>query len=235
MVSRSLLKDAAAILPILPITDEFDEVKQCIISKLKYNSEYSRKRYQRYITVYLFPDSIVDKNLLMFSRKVSNNTLRNVCLYKFCKRYPLIIELFNELFIPNLSRGTIPKRKVDDYLKEKFPESDMGVDGSRGFLEALKDANVIKSSGQNISFSYRQVDPISFAYILHSEFPISGMFNISKVEKNELFIPQLWQTKDLLEALYILRNREIISKVSEIDRVRQFTTKFSLEQFVVSL
>jgi DNA repair protein RadC len=235
MVSRSLLKDAAAILPTLPVSGNFHEIREKIISSLKYNSEYSRKRYQRYITAYIFPESTVDKPLVAFSKKATNNTVRNVCLYKFCKRYPLTIELFNELFLPNISRGTLPRKKVDDYLKEKFPDSNMGVDGSRGFFEALKDANVIKTNGKNITFSYRQVDPIAFAYIIHAEFPSPGMFNISKIEKNEIFNPQLWQTKDLLEALYILRNKEIIAKVSEIDTVRQFTTKFTLEHYVASL
>ena len=235
MVSRSLLKDAAAILPTLPITDNFSEVREHIISNLKYNSEYSRKRYQRYITSYIFPDSIVDKPLLVFSKKVSSNTLRNVCLYKFCKRYPLMQELFYELFIPNISRGTIARKKVDDYLKEKFPNSAMGVDGSRGFLESLKHANVIKSNGRNLTFGYRQVDPISFAYMLHAEFPSPGMYDISKIERNQLFVSQLWQSRDLLESLFVLRNKGIISKVSEIDTVRQFTTKFTLEQFAASL
>ena len=235
MVGRSLLKDAAALLPTLPLTNNYDEIKRCIISKLKYNSEYSRKRYQRYITSYIFPDSTVDSSLLVFSRKVSINTLRNVCLYKFCKRYPLMMELFYELFIPRISLGTIPRKKVDDYLKEKFPDSDMGVDGSRGFLESLNDANVIKSNKRDLTFSYRQVDPISFAYMLHAEFPSPGMFDISKVEKNEIFVPQLWQSGDLLESLYVLRNKGLISKVSEIDTVRQFTTKYTLEQFAANL
>lgn len=235
MISRSLLKDAAEILPGLSISDNFSEIRAQIISGLKYNSEYSRKRYQRYITAYIFPYSTVDKPLLIFSKKASKNSLRDVCLYKFCKRYPLMQELLRELFIPNISRGLISHKKVDDYLKEKFPNSEMGKDGSRGFLESLKDANVIKSKGQILTFSYRQVDPISFAYMLHAEFPTPGMFDISKVEKNEIFVPQLWQSRDLLESLYIIRNKGIISKISEIDTVRQFTTKYTLEQFVESL
>ena len=235
MVSRSLLKDVAEILPKLSITDNFSEIREEIISSLKYNSEYSRKRYQRYITAYIFPDSTVDKPLLIFSKKASKNSLRDVCLYKFCKRYPLMQELFRELFVPNMSRGLVARKKVDDYLKEKFPNSEMGKDGSRGFLESLKDANVIKSKGQNLTFSYRQVDPISFAYMLHAEFPSPGMYDISKIERNQLFVSQLWQSRDLLESLYILRNKGIISKLSEIDTVRQFTTKFTLEQFAASL
>jgi DNA repair protein RadC len=235
MVSRSLLRDAVAILPNLSVDNSFNEIKEKIILGLKYNSEYSRRRYQRYITAYLFPESIVDKSLIVFSKKVTPNTLSDVCLYKFCKRYPLMIELFQELFIPNISHGVITRRKVNEFLKEKFPGSEMGVDGSRGFLESLKDANIIKSNGKNLTFSYRQVNPISFAYMLHSEFPSPGMFDIFKVEKNTVFFPQLWQNSDLLESLYVLRNKGLISKVSEIDTVRQFTTKYTLEQFTASL
>ena len=38
----------------------------------------------------------------------------------------------------------------------------------------------------------------------------------------------LWNPNRLLHALYELRNQGLISKISEIDNIRQFTTKYSL-------
>ena len=40
----------------------------------------------------------------------------------------------------------------------------------------------------------------------------------------------LWQPDQLVPALYELRNRGLLSKISEIDSVRQFTTRFTLKQ-----
>lgn len=232
MVSRSLLDDAVSLLPKLPDTTDFLKIKKFIINNLGYNSEYSRKRYQRYITVYLFPNRVVDKAILQFSKKVNELSIKNVCLYRFCKAYPLIFDIFSDLLIPNISQGCISRNKLDDYLQERFPESAIGKDGSRGFLEALIDSDVIQYKNGKIVYTYRQVDPLSFAFILHSEFSVPGMYDISLVEKNRVFVPQLWHTNDLLEALYILRNRGILPKISEIDTVRQFTTKYSLDEFV---
>ncbi len=235
MVSRSLLKDAAELLPKLPNSDDFVEIKRFIVDNLRYNSEYSRKRYQRYITAYIFPNGVIDKAIKEFSKKADESSIKNVCLYRFCKKYPLIYDLFTELFIPNISQGCISRKKLDAYLQERFPYSSIGKDGSRGFLEALRDADVISYDKGIINYSYRQVDPISFAFIVHSEFTTPGMYDISLIEKNQVYVPQLWRSDDLLESLYYLRNRGIFAKISEIDTVRQFTTKYSLDEFVMSL
>jgi DNA repair protein RadC len=45
----------------------------------------------------------------------------------------------------------------------------------------------------------------------------------------------LWDRKWMVQQLYRLREAGLLSKVSEIDRMRQFTTKFSLEAAVPSI
>ena len=45
----------------------------------------------------------------------------------------------------------------------------------------------------------------------------------------------LWNPEFILPELYELRNQGLISKVSDIDTVRQFTTKFTLDQLVERL
>ena len=42
----------------------------------------------------------------------------------------------------------------------------------------------------------------------------------------------LWNPERLLHALYELRNQGLISKISEIDNIRQFTTKHTLARVV---
>jgi hypothetical protein len=42
----------------------------------------------------------------------------------------------------------------------------------------------------------------------------------------------LWNPDKLLAGLYELRNLGVLAKVSEIDRFRQFTTKFTLEELI---
>jgi DNA repair protein RadC len=45
----------------------------------------------------------------------------------------------------------------------------------------------------------------------------------------------LWSPEQILPSMYELRNRGIIARVSEIDTVRQFSTKWSLDEVVERL
>lgn len=58
------------------------------------------------------------------------------------------------------------------------------------------------------------------------------MYDIKELEENRLIQAMLWNPERLLNALYELRNRGLISKVSEIDNIRQFTTKYKLAEVV---
>jgi hypothetical protein len=42
----------------------------------------------------------------------------------------------------------------------------------------------------------------------------------------------LWRPDRVLPSIYELRNRGILPKISEIDSIRQFSTRLSLEQLV---
>lgn len=235
MIGRGLIKEATDLLPKLPLTDNLSEINAFITNNLKFNSLITRSQCQRYISAYLFPNGVVDRSLLCFSRKTTSTSLKNVCFYKFCKRYPLTYDLFNELIIPNIARGNISRKKILTYLKERFPDSGAVPHQTFFFLDAMAGADVASYKLGILSYIHRHVDPISFAYILHSEFPIPGMYDILRIENNQVFTPQLWLGDELLETLYVLRNMKILAKLSEIDDVRQFTTWFSLEEFVAKL
>jgi DNA repair protein RadC len=231
LIGRSLIKEATELLPQLPLTANLSEINAFIKSNLRFNSETSRTQFQRCLTKYLFPDGETDKSLIAFSKKATNTSLKNVCFYKFCKRYPLTYDLFSELLIPNIANGSLHRRKIINYLQERFPKSGSILHQIFFFLEAITDAGIAKYNSGVLTYSYRHIDTLSFAFILYSEFPRIGMYDISLVEKNSVFTSQLWQAYERLDALYILRDKKLLAKVSEIDNIRQFTTQFSLEEF----
>ena len=86
-----------------------------------------------------------------------------------------------------------------------------------------------------ISFAYREIPVASFAFVLHSEFPEPSIYDIRKLDENRMIRAMLWNPERLLHALYELRNRGLISKISEIDNIRQFTTKHTLTGVVALL
>jgi len=89
-----------------------------------------------------------------------------------------------------------------------------------------------ESDRKKISFGYRDPSIASLAFVIHSEFPQPGMYEISNAEQNPAIKTMLWNPDKLLPGLYELRNRGILAKISEIDRFKQFTTKFTLGEFV---
>jgi len=58
------------------------------------------------------------------------------------------------------------------------------------------------------------------------------MYDITKLESNPTIRAMLWNPDKILVSLYELRNQGIISKISEIDNIRQFTVKWTLDQVV---
>ena len=61
------------------------------------------------------------------------------------------------------------------------------------------------------------------------------MFDLGQLEGNKTILALLWDPSRILPSLYELRNQGLISKISEIDNVRQFTTKWSLKDVVERL
>lgn len=236
MVSRALLKEVVDLLPSLPDTDDILIVKEYFKNNLRFNSENTRKRYSRYITTYLFPSGHVDRTIREFAIKYPNSQeLRDVCFYQFCKEYPLTYDICDDILIPNIGLGMINRSFIREYLKNRFPKTKDIVSSSRGFFEAFIGAQIVKPNKDTLSFHYREIRSPSFAIIVHNEFSKPGIYDIEKLEQNRAIRSMLWKPEFILTELYELRNQGLISKVSEIDTVRQFTTKYSPNQLVERL
>lgn len=233
MFGKAVLKEAISLLPGLPDTESLGEIREFLRSHLHFSAEQTRQRYASYITRRMFPNGYADKALRAFSQKYPGaQELRDVCFYRFCKAEPLMIDIAIDLLIPSMGNGKIHRGRLREYLSERFTSSKAIVDCGKAILDALKAGGIVKADRMAISFSYREVRMPSFAFVLHSEFSEPGMYDIAKVETNRSIRAMLWNPDQILPALYELRNQGLISKVSEIDNVRQFTTRGSLDKIV---
>ena len=227
--SNAVLKDAIQILPSLPDSESLDEMRSFLRANLHFSGEQTRHRYANYITRRMFPDGYADGPLRSFSKAFPDTQeLRDVCFYRFLQSEPLEVEIIEDIILPNLGTGRLSRDRIRKRLAEKFPEARSIVDCGKAIVDALTAAGVAKADRTKISFAYRDIPVASFAFVLHSEFPESGMYDIRKLEENHMIRAMLWNPERLLHALYELRNRGLISKVSEIDNIRQFTTKHTL-------
>jgi len=132
------------------------------------------------------------------------------------------------LLIPAIGAGSISRDTILDWLLQKFPDKSV-KDGLRGILEAFKGAHIIKVGTKNLTLWYREPSLISFAYILYAEFG-KGVHNISDLISNQVMKGLFWKPDSIMPTLYELRNQGIISKVSEIDDIRQVTLSKDLDE-----
>lgn len=230
---KAMLKEAIQILPHLPDTDSYDEISDFLRKNLNFSAEQTRKRNTSYIMSRMFPDGYADAPLRLFAKSfINTQELRDVCFYRFLVAEPLEVEVIEKLLIPNLGTGRLIREQVKNWLADKYPESKSITDYCQAILGALTAAGIAKKDLKGISFSYREIPVTSFAFILYSEFPDPGMYDIQKIYENRMIRAMLWNPDRLLHTLYELRNRGWISKLSEIDSFRQFTTKHTLREVV---
>jgi DNA repair protein RadC len=233
--ANSLVKETIEILPTLPDSKSYEEIKSFVRTNLHFSAEESRKRYSSYIMNRMFPNNLSNLPLIRFAKLYKNQqALNDVVFYHFCKAEPLMVKIINEFFLQNIGKGSLERVFLKSKVKELFPNH---LDKSVGkcvsaAVEAFRAANIGKNDTKTIFFNYRDTLLPSFAYILHAEFAEPGMFNFDLMLENNNIKSMLWYPERMIECLYELRNKGIISKVSEIDNMRQFTTKYTLNELV---
>lgn len=233
LFTNSVLKEAIEILPELPDTEDIGIIRSFLKENLPFSGRNTRDRYVPYIVNRLFPDGKADLALRSFARIYSGRPeLQDACFYRFCKAEPLMISICSDLLIPAIGYGHLDRLKIREYLAGRHPSVKAINLSARAIVSSLVAGGLARSDRKRISFGYRHSLTASLAFVIHSEFPQPGMYEISKVELNPAIKSMLWDPDKLLSGLYELRNLGILSKVSEIDRFRQFTTKFTLEELV---
>ncbi len=229
LFGKAALREAIQLVPSLPDSSSLDDVREYLRKNLHYNAEETRKRYAAYITRRLFPDGLADPALRAFGRDERFALeLKEVCFYRFCKAEPLMQDVLTDVFLPALGMGRIQRERIVSYLHNLFPQSKSVQDCTQAIVDALMAGGIATVDRNQISFSARPVRPAAFAFVLHSEFPEPGIYEVAKAESNRLLRCLLWTPDRILDALYELRNLGVISKISEIDSVRLFTLKFDL-------
>lgn len=184
----------------------------------------------------MFRDGVADAALRHFARAFAGRQeLRDACFYRLCRAEPLEVRVVNELLIPAMSAGRLERSVLNAYLANCFPAARTVRNGSWAVVEALVAGGIAGADRKTLTFTYRDVLLPSLAFVLHSEYPEPGMYDIGRLETSPVVRAMLWGPDGIVPALYELRNRGLIAKVSEIDSLRQFTTKWGLNGAVAAL
>jgi hypothetical protein len=236
LLSNAVLKETITLLPDLPETESLEEIRDYLMKSLPQSAEQTRQRYANYIIQRMFPNRNVDRAMRIFARHFrESRALQEVCFYRFLKAEPLLQLVVEEVFLPSVGNGRINREKIRDYLAKRFQASRNIKKSAQAIADAMKAGGVAAVDSTKISFTYRDIPIPTFAFVLHNEFSKPDMYDIAQLEGNKTIRAMLWNPERVLPSLYELRNLGIISKVSEIDNVRQFTLKWNLDQVVAHL
>lgn len=233
LFANAILDEAIRVLPFVDENKSYEENRVIIRGHLKYNSEESRVRYADYILKRMFPKSEIDNSLVLFSREFKNlQPLRDIVFYHFCKAETLITKIISELLLPSIGQGFYEREKLQKFLEHSFPGYKSVSKCTAATIDALTTTGIARSDKKKFYFGYRDISIESFAYILHSEFAEHGIHSFYELINNQYVQSMFWNPDKIVPALYELRNLSLISKVSEIDNIKQFTLKYSLKELV---
>lgn len=236
LFGKSAIRDAVALLPKMSPDDSPDDTALFLKTNLPYNSAQTRERNSQYFRSQMFSEAHADRALIQFARTFPDGQeLKEVCLYRFCSSEPIVDDFVEHLLTSKGIAGNIGRDFVLEYLQKRFPGAAAADDCATAIVSGFEAAGVFRRKGKLILYAPRNIPLPSLAFILHSEFPDPGMYDIGRMEKNRRIRALLWKTEQFLPSLYELRNGGLISKISEIDNVRQFTTKWTLPQLVERL
>ena len=234
--SNALFQEIYDLLPRLPESDSLEVVAEFARDNLPFSSETTRKRYVSYVTRRMFPDGVADRALRHFAKLYAGKQdLRDVVFYRFCNAEPLMRDVMLDILIPAMPIGTVERSTVRAYIAEKFPGTGNVTDNVKAIAQVLGESRLAKVDKKQFHFGWREISMPAFAFVLHSEFPEPGMHDLAKLEQNDALRALLWKQERILPALYELRSRGVIPKVSEIDTVRQFSTRDTLDVLVERL
>ncbi|KPL89922.1 hypothetical protein ADN01_03360 [Levilinea saccharolytica] len=225
-IANSLL-----LLPKAPSFTNLEDYKNYLISNLPYNSEETRRRRANYIVDRFYSTGKFKSPLTLFlSHEPQDNALKPIVFYHILKSEPIAIKVAEELVYPLLPIGRTNRDQVKDFVLKYLPEaSDSSLKNMlRAIFYSYNLLGIGNVAGETIRFQLRPGEFEPFLYVFTSEFSEPGIYTFDQLYQGPLHRWLLWDREWLRRQLYNLRDLGIISKISEIDNVKQFTV--SLDQ-----
>jgi DNA repair protein RadC len=223
-------------LQAIPKAAQFSDIasyRKHLHETLPFNAVATRKRNASYLIGRFFPCEHLHPDLVAFAAAAEGHrALGDVLFYLTCRTEKMVAIVAESLICPSLADGGLPRTRIQDFIQAHFPQFKNANDLSSAIVRTYTGFGVATASRTRMNVSQRQGHLAAFAYIMHLEFPETGMYSFDKLLDGPMHKWLLWDRKWIAEQLYMLRHFKLLSKVSEIDNIRQFTTKYSLSEAV---
>jgi len=210
-----------------------EDFRKYLSQKLRFNSQATRRRSGNYIISRFFPGEVYNDDLPAFAAFAAGTpALGEALFYLTCRAEKIVSLVAEEVVFPSLAQGGVSRTKLRDFIQTKFPGSKSVKHVAQAIVRTYEFYGLGTANRTRLSVSLREGNLASFAYVLHLEFPEPGMYSFERMFDGPMHKWLLWDKEWMIRQLYQLREAGVLSKVSEIDRMRQFTTKYPLIEAV---
>ncbi len=230
---KDLAEHALRLLPHLGQIKTIDELRGYLSEKIRFNSLASRRRVANYLVNRFFPGEVFNTDLPSFAAATAGQSaFQDALFYLTCRTEKIVAMVAEEVVFPSLAQGGIGRNRILDYVQKQFPRSKSVKDICQAIVRTYDRLGVGTTTRTHLNVRLREGSLSAFAYILHLEFPEPGMFSFERLFEGPMHKWLLWDQQWMIQQLYQLREAGLLAKVSEIDRMRQFTTRLSLAEAV---
>jgi hypothetical protein len=206
-----------------------DEFRSYLTDRLRFNAHATRVRFAEYIVNRFFPGKVFNDDLPQFAAATEGQqALGDGLFYVTCKTEKLLALVAEEVVFPSLAQGGTTRARLAEYIHTKFPQSKSTDEMVGAVVRTYQLYGIGTADRVRLSVSVREGSSASFAYILHHEFAEPGMYTFDRMFDGPMHKWLLWDKQWMVGQLYRLREAGLLSKVSEIDQLRHFTTKYTL-------
>jgi|LSQX01.3.fsa_nt_gb DNA repair protein RadC len=231
--AKDLADHALQQLPGAAGCSSIEEVRKHLIEKLRFNSQATRQRNANYLISRFFPGDVIHPDLLPFAAATAGTpALGEALFYLTCRTEKIVAIVAEEVVFPSLAQGGVARTKIRDFVQAQMPQSKSAKQSGAAVVNTYKIFGIGSATRTGLNVCLREGSLASFAYVLHLEFPEPGMYSFERLVDGPLHRWLLWDQKWMIQQLYRLREAGLLSKVAEIDQLRQFTTKFSLVEAI---
>lgn len=225
--------EIANTLTFIPQAAQFKDLaafKAYLLERLPYNSALTRQRRTNNILNRFFSEERLETPLTYYAAHcTSPDDLKPALFYQVLKAEPLAVKVAEEFIWPALPIGSVRREAMREFIPRYLP--DVSVASQAKILHSLfRTYNLLSigvAEGDTLRFQVHPGTLEAFLYLLTAEFPQPGMYTFEAMEEGPLRRWLLWDREWMRRQLYNLRDLGIISKVSEIDTLRQFTLQFN--------
>jgi DNA repair protein RadC len=220
----------------LPLAGEFDSVEAFrahLSARLPFNSAGVRARLASRLVNRYFPGDVLNPDLVRFAAAARGTpSLGEALFYLTCRAEGVVSSVAEQVVYPALAVGEVPRTRIADHIRSLLDGSRSVPDSAAAVVRTYEKFGIARANRTRLLVSTRLGSLPSFAYLLHLEFPAPGMYTFERLLEGPVARWLLWDRDWMVEQLYLLRDAGLLAKVSEIDRVRQLTTRYELADAV---